>query len=201
MTNIRGLDPWGPFERKSQHRWIGNRPAQYDLDMAAYQQAFIDTGAPPEVARAIVARLQQHGCEQIFWRFANGRRFGRLNAFWDLRVATTTTPAHQAVPAVTSMGPTPPGAIPLDFLSHHRAVLQAYSTPAQTHKVRATRQILGARTPLTGTATTRFSHTAYAALAVGHIGATLSTGAQSQTTAEAALGLLADLLLRDIDHP
>ena len=199
MTNLLAMAPSGPFPRASQPRWFTND--ELWLGLRNYEKAMIDNGTSVEAAKDILARLRQHGCERIFWREAQGGRRGRMSAMWDVRVAATSTPAEEAVPAVISMGPLAPGATALRVLSEHPAVLQAYSEPIAPQRIYGRRPILGSRFTIKVHVDSNWTYRAFAALARGHIGATISTAAESQTQAEAAMSQLVEVALRDIDEP
>ena len=199
LSNLDALDPWGPFPQASQRRWFdGNTPAL--LGMREYQAQMVSLGSTADIAAAVVARLRQHGCQQLYWRVATGGRRGRMRAFWDVRVAATDTPAAEAVPDVISLSASPPpGATTLTVLDHHPNVLRAYSqtTPdRQTAWVR--KPVLGGLTSVRAHVHNDYTHTAFAALAIDHFGSTINLGAPSRTAAESSLAYLVDLVLRDL---
>ena len=202
LNNLEALESSGPFPKASEPRWFdGNAPAW--LGMREYQSKMASLGSPPEVAAAIVASLRQHGCEQLYWRTAIGGRRGRTRAFWDVRVAATDTPAGHAVPDVISLSASPPpGATTLAVLADHPNVLQAYSqsTP-ERQTVWSRRPILGGHANVRAYNHLDYTHTAFAALAIGHFGSTVNVGATSRTAAEASLAHLVDLVLRDLNAP
>ena len=200
LTNLRELQPWGPFPRTSQRRWAEVKtPGSGSLiGLANYHQTMIATGTPEAQARRVVARLHEHGCQQMFWRAASGGRRRHVHAFWDVRVATTTTPASEAVRAVTSMGSPPPGACLHELLTTHPNVLQAYSTTTDPRNITGHQELFGGRITVRVRNHLRFTHHGYAALAADHVGATISVAGASQPAADTALSYLAQLLLRDL---
>lgn len=199
LNNLQGLAPWGPFPRPSQPRWFTDDGPVW-LGMGQYQNQLASTGTPAETAADIVARLRQHGCEQLFWRTGVGGRRGKVRAFWDVRVAATATPATEAVPEVISLSPLPPpGSTSLPTLDHHPGVLQAYSQSSPERETAWVRKrVLGGLATVRAHAHCDYTHTAFAALAIDHFGSTISLGAPSRTAAESSLAHLVDLVLRDV---
>lgn len=200
LPHIESLPRWGPFPRDGAWRWLEEDRDRW-MGLMAYQQAMVDNGIPEAVALAIVSRLGSHGCEQVYWRAGAGGFIRSISVWWDVRVAVTHTPAAEAVRDVTAMGPTPVGATPLSFIERHPAVLQAYTSPVLHMQLKQRVRALDGRIAVPGraTATTRADHAAYAALAVGHIGATITTAHRTRSDAQESLVRLVELALRDLE--
>ena len=164
------------------------------MGLARYHQVMVEAGYAPQTARDVADRLREHGCERIFWDGACGGRRGRVNASWDVRVATTDTPASESVPAITSMGPLAPGTDPLPLLVGHPGVLQAYSMPAQPF-----RQTIKPTWGIPRRLSINVQFAAYAAIAIGHVGATITVLSGNRPATESAIAYLTDLVLRDIE--
>jgi hypothetical protein len=190
MKGLRALGASGPFAEDRVKHW------SYDcrvLGMQAYKEAMIVLGTPKHLATATVERLRDHGCQQMLWAFAYGGRGNRIQLIWDVRVARLQAPAAEAVPAVLSLGPIPLGASAVQQLEGQDAVLRAFSQPEEPSQGRRVWGI-GPRTHLV------CRGSAYAALAVGHVGATALLYAKDAGDAEAALVRLVGVILADLDR-
>jgi hypothetical protein len=202
MHGLLSLGASGPFARDSHPAWFFHADgAVRVLDMPGYLSALVEDGMDSVIARDLVGRMQAHGATRILWAGAQGGRRGHLHAAWDVRVATTTTSATEAVAEITGGTHRPIGAAPVASLEGDQRVLAAYTHRAQPQKV----QLPSSAGPswsrtLRLPAKVHYHHTcvAYAALAAGYVGSTLTVLADSLPSAEHRLRSLTDVVLNDI---
>jgi hypothetical protein len=202
MHGVLSLGPSGPFARNSQPAWFfhGDGVVRV-LDMSGYLAGLVEAGTDREAARDLVGRMRANGTNRILWARAEGGRRGHLHAAWDVRVATTTTPAMDAVKEITGSTHRPLGAAPVSSLEGHQGVLAAYTLQTQPQKVR-----LPSSAGPTWSRTLRlpaeihyhYTCAAYAALAAGSVGATVTVMADSVPGAEHRLRSLTEAVFEDI---
>lgn len=202
MHGVLSLGPSGPFARNSQPAWFFHGDgAVRVLDMSGYQSALVEAGIDRAASRDLVARMRANGTSRILWARGEGGRRGHLHAAWDVRVATTATPAIDAVGEITGSTHRPLGAAPVSSLEGHQGVLTAYTQRVQPQKVRLPSSAgpTWSRT-LRLPSEIRYHYTcaAYAALAVGPVGATVTVMADSVPGAEHRLRSLTEVVLDDI---
>jgi hypothetical protein len=202
MHGLLSLGPSGPFVRDSHPAWFFHADgAVRVLDMPGYLSALVEGGMDSVVARDLIGRMQAHGATRILWAGAQGGRRGHLHTAWDVRVATTTTSATEAVAEITGGTHRPVGAAPVASLEGDQRVLAAYTHRAQSQKVRLPSSAgpswsRALRLP----AKIHYHYTcvAYAAVAAGNVGATVTVIADSLPSAEHRLRSLTDVVLGDI---
>ena len=202
MHRLVSLGPSGPFSKTSQPAWFfhGDGHVRY-LDMECYRAGLIESGMPSHEANDAVGRMREHGARQLLWAMAHGGKGGHANVSWDVRVSATTSPAAEAVPAITGSSHLPLGASPISALADHDAVLVAYTYQLEPTKIRLP-SALGPRWSRTlrlpAQIECHFTRGAFAALATGNVGATVVVCAGSLPAAEHGLRALVKALMSDV---
>ena len=202
MSGLLTLGRSGPFPANSQPDWFfhGDGIVRV-LDMPGYAAALVDAGTADHVARDIVDRMRTHGAIGVLWAGAHGGKRGHIRSAWDVRVAVTTSPASEAVPAITGTQGRPVGAVAVPSLETRDGVLAAYTQPIQPRKIRlpSSQGPSWARAlHLPAQMRHQYTRVAYAALAVETVGATVNVCADSLPVAEHAMRSLVDIALQDI---
>lgn len=203
MHGLLPLGPSGPFPRNSQPAWFFHEDGIVRaVNLREYQAALVETGTAEHAARDLVGRMASHGATRALWAGACGGKRGHIRVAWDVRVAVTTSPAAESVPAITGAQGRPVGAGAVPSLSARGGVLAAYTQALQPQKVRLPSSYgpnwsRALRLP----ARMQYHYTcvAYAALAVGTVGATVNVLADSLPAAEHGMRSLVDIVLVDIE--
>jgi hypothetical protein len=202
MHGLLRLGPSGPFPRDSQPVWYFHGDGfTRVMDVAGYRAALVELGTPEHAARDLVGRMREHGATGVLWAGAQGGGRGHIRVAWDVRVAITSSPANEAVPAITGTLGRPVGAGAVPSLETRRGVLAAYTHGMQPQKIR----LPSAQGPrwsrflgLPAQIHYHFNRVAYAALAVENVGATVSVYADSLPAAEHAMRSLVDVVLQEL---
>jgi hypothetical protein len=202
MHGLLRLGPSGPFPRDSQPAWFFHGDGfTRVMDVPGYKVALVELGMPEHAARDLVGRMHAHGAAGVLWAGAQGGERGHIRVAWDVRVAITTSPASEAVPAITGALGRPVGAGAVPSLETRHGVLAAYTHGMQPQKIR----LPSAQGPrwsrtlgLPAQIHYHFSRLAYAALALENVGATVNVYANSLPAAEHAMRSLVDIVLQDI---
>lgn len=202
MHGLLSLGPSGPFVRDSHPAWFSHSDGFVRvLDMPGYLSALVEGGMDSVAARDLLGRMQAHGATRILWAGAQGGRRGHLHSAWDVRVATTTTPAADAVAEITGGAHRSVGAEPVAPLEGDPRVLAAYTHRAQSQKARLPSSAgpsWSRALRLPAKITYHYRSVAYAALAAGSVGATVTVMADSLPGAEHRLRSVTDVVLNDI---
>jgi hypothetical protein len=202
MHGLLRLGPSGPFPRDSQPAWFFHGDGfTRVMDVPGYKVALVELGMAEHAARDLVGRMHAQGAIGVLWAGAQGGERGHIRVAWDVRVAITTSPASEAVPAITGTLGRPVGAGAVPSLETRHGVLATYTHGMQPQKIR----LPSAQGPrwsralgLPAQIHYHFSRVAYAALAVENVGATVNVYASSLPAAEHAMRSLVDIVLQDI---
>lgn len=203
MHTVTSMGMSGPFERSDHKLWVHPPGPSHIrvLDMDQYERALPESGVPPEQASVIAQEMREAGADSIWWAQAWGGVKGHLSVFWDVRVATMSEDAIEAVRRITE----PAG-------SDQQQLLEAPATGglfvlAKSPEVVsvALRRQPGTRRPAgrnrlgiplwmrTGELTV-----AHVSVADGRVGATASVGAPTMREVELASSRLGHALLADV---
>ncbi|GGI04675.1 hypothetical protein [Egicoccus halophilus] len=201
MPGLSQMAPCGPFDAAAQPRWfVHPEGTTRRLDLRAYREAMVAAGMPPEAAEDVTRRMREHGATQVLWASGSGGRRRAVAAYWDVRVTVLSSPAWPAVPGLTGAGDTPPsGSVPVDRLTGRDGVVSAHRVATGPRHFPA--RPAATAGPLAGARSrvlVRARQVAYAAVAVGHAGVTVTVGGGSPVSVEDALVRLVDVLLDDL---
>ena len=206
MHGLLSLGPSGPFSHTSQPAWFfpGAGLLRY-LDVAGYQRALTELGEPDYVTADMAKRLRAEGASRVLWATAHGGKSGHAHVHWDVRVIRSESPAAEAVARIAGVmaGQCPLGTTPVEQLKPLPEVLAAYCAPVEPTKVKLPSSAgprWARRLGLPVHIRYHFTRAAYAAIAAGHIGATVTVYADSLPSAEHGLRSLVDVVLDDLRH-
>ena len=169
-----------------------------------YEQAMMEDGAPPHVAKDITSRLRAEGVRRVLWANAMGGRRGHSRVFWDVRVAATEAPAAEVLPSALALGQRPLGTTPVALLQDEPGVLAAYTQPSQPAKLRLPSAMgppLGKALRLPARLQLHYTRVGHAAVTHEHLGATINVAGDGLPLVEHALRRLVDIVLDDFDEP